>query len=143
MKKLYNVKAKLFGKLRTDYIDGVNWKVVNPDKSFYCELDDGRKIVPEDGFITDFASIPRLFRGLLPATGDGKKEAYGPDAVIHDYLYVNGKIEEVPIHKRMADDIFLAAMEASHVEKWQREIMHWAVVRFGGPAWNKHNHPLY
>ena len=74
------------------------------------------------GFLTDFASVPRMpFVFLL--FGDVAHEA----AVIHDYLY---KARWLP--RREADGVLLEALEAAGVSLWRRWPM-WAAVRvFGG-----------
>lgn len=80
--------------------------------------------VPE-GFVTDFASVPRLFWRLIPPWGE-----YSPAAIVHDFLYRNG------IGSRArADWVFLSVMKAIGISGWQRWLM-WAAVRlFGAFAW--------
>ena len=56
------------------------------------------------GFVTDFASVPRLFWSLLRPDG-----LYAYAAVVHDYLYW-----EQPIAKEKADNIF----QALHGIEW-------------------------
>lgn len=77
-------------------------------------------IVPK-GFITDFSSVPRLPLAYLLA-GDTAHEA----AVVHDYLYVSGTVS-----KKIADDVFLEAMQESGVSWWRRSLMWAAVSAFG------------
>ncbi len=73
------------------------------------------------GFITDFASVPRLPFAFLFA-GDTAHEA----AVIHDYLYQFALTD-----KKTADAVFLEAMEETEVPWWRRRLMHAAVESFG------------
>lgn len=80
----------------------------------------GEITVPE-GFVTDFASVPRLPLAYL-AAGD---TAHRP-AVVHDYLYSCADVE-----RSTADAVFLEAMEAVGVPWWRRRIM-WAAVRSFG-----------
>jgi hypothetical protein len=104
-------------------------------------LEDGRKVrltnhldvicekifrIPE-GFISDFASVPRFFWRILPPWG-----RYAPAAVAHDYLYANGLI----CSRKEADLIFLKLMENLGVSWWKRKTMYQAVRMFGGNAWN-------
>lgn len=77
------------------------------------------------GFITDFASVPRLFWSVFPKWGK-----HGNAAVIHDYLYWTQKR-----NKKESDKIFLEAMAVLKVPKWKRYCMYWAVKYFGGWAW--------
>ena len=74
-----------------------------------------------NGFVTDFASIPKWLHWLMPPIG-----RYGKAAVIHDYLYVNA-IES----KEYADNIFYDAMLVLKVSKWKAKIMYLG-VKLGG-----------
>jgi hypothetical protein len=79
-------------------------------------------VVVPAGFVTDFASIPRLFWTLVghPA---GR---YAQAAVLHDFLYSS---RAVP--RGEADRIFREAMQVLGVPAWQRWAI-WAGVRLGG-----------
>jgi hypothetical protein len=77
------------------------------------------------GFVTDFASIPRVFWNVLPPFG-----RYTAAAVIHDYLYF--KQDRERLH---ADLIFLWAMQELQVERWKRHSMYQAVRIFGQRPW--------
>jgi len=80
------------------------------------------------GFITDFASVPRLFWSILPPDG-----RYTGSAIIHDFLYA---VQDRS--RKEADSIFLEAMKALGVPWWKRRTM-WLAVRFGGwIPWNNH-----
>jgi hypothetical protein len=82
-------------------------------------------IVPE-GFVTDFASVPRIPLAFL-LTGDSAHEA----AVVHDWLY-----REKTVSRKTADAVFREASGASGEPGWKSWLM-WAGVRVGGwMAWN-------
>lgn len=84
-------------------------------------------IVIPPGFITDLASIPRIFQGLVPVNGHHRRPA-----VLHDYLYV------VQDRSRLdADRLFLQAMAAIGTRWTQRQIMYRAVRLGGGAAWRR------
>lgn len=92
------------------------------------------------GFITDFASIPRILWTLLPPWGK-----YGKAAVIHDYMYTEHKrssfsadgVESfVQLERKQADDIFLQAMTVLGVNWITRNAMYYAVRVFGNKPWN-------
>ena len=104
--------------------DGRRWRLVEP---FEYRIDDDplHKITVPKGFVTDFASIPRVFWRLLPPWG-----RYGKAAVIHDWLYGQGIG-----NRERADLIFLEAMEVLGVKAWKRNCMYWAVRHFAGFAW--------
>lgn len=90
------------------------------------------------GFLTDFASIPRIFRIIIPKLGRWNKAA-----VVHDFLYQNpesGRRFEVGYVKwtrKGADVVFLDAMKDLGVPKWKRNLMYWAVRIGGFMAWRK------
>ena len=79
------------------------------------------------GFVTDFASVPRLPGAYWLAGGKATKEA-----VIHDYLYRTRTGT-----RAQADAVFLEAMELNGQARWRRWLM-WAGVRlFGWKAYPK------
>lgn len=83
------------------------------------------------GFITDFASIPRIARMIIPKLGLWNKAA-----VVHDYLYRH----DYPgrwFTRREADIVFRDAMRDLGVAKWKIRVMYRAVRMFGWLAWKK------
>ena len=80
------------------------------------------------GFITDFASVPRIFWPIISPTG-----IHGKAAVVHDYCYATACYT-----RSKSDKIFLEAMEVLEVTKWKREVMYQSAVCFGLVAWNRH-----
>lgn len=99
-------------------------------------------IVPV-GFVTDFASVPRLLWWLFPPRGKHTKAA-----VLHDYLY--REAPEVifdyevkppwmlPIVRRDADGLFYRSMREDGTRLIRAWIM-WKMVRlFGRSTWNQH-----
>ncbi|EBI9015473.1 phage tail protein [Salmonella enterica] len=97
-----------------------NWRVHEPF-AFYLSDDESDVIEVPAGFVTDLATVPRIFWILLPP--DGK---YAKAAIIHDYLYDNALRT-----KKEADLIFLDGMTILGVPKWKRIIMYYAVRLFG------------
>jgi hypothetical protein len=83
--------------------------------------DDGKpcRVTVPEGFPTDLASIPRIFR-LLIAVKNGKHRA---PAIVHDWLCRLG----LEFSRVTADKIFLEAMAVMGVPKWRRYAMYWAV----------------
>src|SRR5262249_12521407 len=79
------------------------------------------------GFVTDFASVPRVFVWLLPRYG-----RWTQAAILHDYL--RGVARTGRIRKSDADNIFNRAMRQLNVPSLRRWVM-WAGVRFAaGPT---------
>jgi len=82
----------------------------------------GSKIIDVPvGFLTDGASVPRVFWSLFDPTGP-----YLQAAVIHDYLYITQIFS-----RETSDLIFLEAMKACGVGFLTRQAVYRA-VRFGG-----------
>jgi hypothetical protein len=84
-----------------------------------------RTVVIPAGFVTDGASVPRLFWNLIPPLGK-----YGQAAVVHDYLY-----RWQAYSRRRSDDALLEAMWVSGCARWQYAAIYLAVRLFGAPAW--------
>ena len=80
--------------------------------------------IPE-GFVTDLASVPKFFWGILPPLG-----RYSRAAVVHDYLYVTGVVS-----RRDADGVFLRIMKERGVSRLTRYTMWTAVRAFGWLYW--------
>jgi hypothetical protein len=76
----------------------------------------GIVIVPA-GFITDLASIPRVFQTLVPKIGKHRLPA-----IVHDYLVTLDNLD-----RKMADKVFLEAMKVCGVNPVRRRLMYWAV----------------
>ena len=91
------------------------------------------------GFVTDFASIPRLARLIIPKLGRHTKAS-----VVHDYLY---QYHNVNVHeadrtyytykRKVADDLFLEGMIDLGVRHWKANLMYYGVRAFGWLAWHK------
>ena len=85
-----------------------------------------KEVVVPEGFVTDLASIPRLFWQALRPEG-----RYAFAAVVHDYLYwtqIRPRTE--------ADTIFRLAMEDSKVDAATVTSIYQAVNLLGEKAWN-------
>jgi hypothetical protein len=78
------------------------------------------------GFVTDFASVPRLFWTALPPDGD-----YTYAAILHDYLYWNQATG-----KDAADLVLKAAMEDFGVSAAQAFAVYNGVKVGGQSAWD-------
>ncbi|EGW3281002.1 DUF1353 domain-containing protein [Salmonella enterica] len=102
------------------------WRVHEPFE-FYLSDDNSDVISVPSGFVTDLATVPRIFWMLLPP--DGK---YAKAAIIHDYMYDNALRT-----KKEADKIFLDGMTVLGVLKWKRTVMYWAVRLFGRGMYEK------
>lgn len=109
--------------LELRWIDGHNWLLL---KNFLyvtnVRLVGNVLIAVPAGFVTDFASVPRVLWNLLPPTG-----GYGEAAVLHDYLYrTRGKATRI-----QADAVLLEAMKLAGVD-WLTRWVVYLGVRVGG-----------
>ena len=86
----------------------------------------GMIIVPV-GYVTDFASVPRLPLAYW-LTGDTAHAS----AVVHDYL-CSVEFRQRRITWGAAADVFDEAMKHEKVPAWRRKMMAWAVRLFGKP----------
>lgn len=75
------------------------------------------------GFVTDFASVPRLPVAYFLAGGLAHAAA-----VVHDWLYTTHQTD-----RSTADAVFREACQACGVSAWRAWIM-WAGVRAGGAS---------
>jgi hypothetical protein len=82
------------------------------------------KIVVPEGFVTDFASIPRWLWWLWPPDGPWRRAA-----VVHDWLY-----SRVGSSRFLADAMFRELIPDDEVGYWTRIAMFYSVRAFGGWA---------
>jgi hypothetical protein len=102
--------------------DGQTYRLLKPFHARYL----GHLYVIPEGFLTDFASVPRGLWNLMPPFG-----RYTRAAVLHDWLYQTGVVT-----RAQADRMFLEAMRQLDVPAWQRGLMY-AGLRIGGHlAWD-------
>lgn len=86
------------------------------------------RIVVPAGFVSDGASVPKVFwpLGLVPYG------AHGRATVVHDYLYWFQQCS-----RKQADNIMLIALKESGVSFFKRLILTVGVKWFGGFAWRE------
>lgn len=89
-----------------------------------------RFVVPS-GFLTDFASVPRIVQSIAPKMGKQNRAA-----VLHDWCYQHAPLllresGYVPITRRDADRIFRRVMREEGVNIVRRNVFFFA-VRIGG-----------
>jgi len=86
-----------------------------------------RRLAIPIGFKTDLASIPQIFRSLIPQLGKHMRAA-----VAHDFIY-SGSVRDWT--RAEADRLFLDAMVACKVPGWKRWLMYLGVRVGGWIAW--------
>lgn len=129
--------AGFLSPLELEYIDGRNWKITAPFEYAVGAATSKLIITIPAGFITDFASIPRIFWNILPPTGK-----YGKAAVVHDLLYREPRLlvkgQWRPIVRKTADCILLEAMTVLGVDWFQKDIIYYGVRLGGWLTWWKY-----
>lgn len=107
---------------------GSRWELVEPFCFYYTEhYKITKKITIPKGFITDFASTPRILYPIIPPIG-----IYNKACIIHDYLY-----QEKIFSRKICDSCFLQAMKVLGVPKWKRNLMFATVRLFGKKYYGK------
>ena len=76
------------------------------------------------GFVTDYASIPRIFRAIVLPYGK-----HSGASVVHDYLYSKGC--DLDIKRKKADKIFFEILKEEGVNPILARLMYIAVRIFG------------
>jgi hypothetical protein len=82
-----------------------------------------RHVTVPAGFITDYASVPRIPVAYLLTGGCAERAA-----VVHDWLYTTHEVD-----RATADNVFHEAIIAEGEPAWRAWLM-WAGVRIGGGA---------
>lgn len=116
--------------------NGREYKVT---QDYYYRYKDEWLIVPK-GFITDFASIPRVFWNIYPPTG-----IYMPAALLHDFHYACELKSPLPYAKDMdtrywCDCLFYDVMKDCGCNWFTRTVMYRAVRDWGWIVWNSSGH---
>ena len=118
----------------TRWVDGEEEKakfIVAADYRITWTDGQGRQhdIVVPRGMLTDLASVPPVFRGLVSRTGPWLEAA-----VVHDFLtvaWITLDGDGSRLRRRFADDIMLAAMAAAQVAAPRRRLIYGAIRAAG------------
>lgn len=102
------------------------WVATNPFIYYLGELGSDEWVEIPHGYLTDGASVPRIFWNIVPPWGK-----YGQAAIVHDflceYLMVKTKTGERKITRKECDQIFLEAMLVMGVPERKAKMIHAAV----------------
>jgi hypothetical protein len=119
------MKAKHHAKIEVQYLPP-DYRTARLLTEFEYKDSKGAVLVPV-GFLTNFASVPRMLQNLIPMRGP-----WSPAAVAHDHMY-----SEQRITRKEADRLFYKIMLAHNVGIVTARTM-WAAVRaFGWIAWRQ------
>lgn len=114
------MKSEFLTELQVEEMDAKTWRLLKP-LIYHSELLNETITVPS-GYVTDFASIPRL-PIIYWLFGDTARKP----AVIHDFLYQTHGCD----NRHEADRVFYEGMGAIEMPKWRRWDMYLG-VRLGG-----------
>ena len=109
--------------------DGKYWVLQEPLE--YIQPNTNQRFVVPRGFVTDLASVPRLFWTVFPPCGK-----YTTAAVLHDYLYW---VQSDNCDRECADEILLIAMDEANVDLVSRNAIYAAVRAGGGSSWSEND----
>lgn len=117
--------SKFLTSLVVEDIEGSSWKLKEP--LLYHSSLLSKTIEIPIGFISDFASVPRLPVAWLLAGGIANNSA-----TVHDFIY---RTKPHICNRRKADLVFLEAMKVEKISLWRREMMYLAVRACGFRSW--------
>ena len=100
----------------------------NEDFTYYIgDVAEQRYVTVPKGYVTDGASVPRLFWGMIPPWG-----SYGQAAVVHDFLCEKKQLtfnnnNPLTLDQAQIDRVLWTAMRASGVPYWKSALIYGAV----------------
>ena len=116
--------------------DGRHFRLNTPFDYHIGGADSPNTISVPAGFVTDFASTPRLVWVFFPPEGQ-----YDRAACLHDWLYRTRKVSQTDprlyaprtwyVTRKQADGVLWEAMQVAGCGAWTRGCI-WAGVRIGG-----------
>ena len=106
------------------------WELLEKFEYKIGSLDSNEIIIIDKGFVTNFASVPRIFWSIYPPYSP----EYGKVAVLHDGMY-SVKL----FSRRKCDRIFKEAMEVLWASWFTRNIIWLSVRLFGRFAYGTGN----
>lgn len=112
--------------LRVEQLDDDTWRLEEALVYYSQKLQ--RSLAVPPGFVTDFASVPRLPFIYWLLGGKASKAA-----VVHDYLYRRN----AGVSRADADAIFVEAMQASGQAQWRQRLMYQGLRAGGGSSYHK------
>lgn len=128
--------------LMSDY-----WVITEPFIYYLGEKGSNQFVRVPDGYITDGASVPRIFWNIIPPWGK-----YGQAAIVHDYLCEYLEVEtsegKRSITRKECDAIFLEAMLVLSVPTPKAKCIHAGVslyrtiCRITQPSFNQNKYAV-
>ena len=113
--------------LRAELIGRNLWRVLEPFEYHVGSFPSDDIITVESGFVTNFASVPRVFWPILSPI-----DSHGKAGVVHDYAYFRDLYQ----NRKRCDEIFLEGLRVLETPEWKAIAMYDAVRAFGWHRWN-------
>lgn len=118
-----------FSDFASEALDSDYWVVSNSFIYYLGEKGSNRWVEVPLGYLTDGASVPRIFWNIIPPWG-----RWGQAAIVHDYLCEYLKVKtpegECDITRKECDDIFLEAMIVIGVPPGKAKMIHSSVALY-------------
>lgn len=126
----FNAAAQVqFSAFAAEALEGDYWVVTNPFVYYLGDKGSDTFVRIPNGYLTDGASVPRIFWNIIPPWGK-----YGQAAILHDYLCEYLQVETAEgkrdITRKECDAIFLEAMLVLGVPKAKARMIHSGVALF-------------
>lgn len=123
-----NIMSQFTTPFRGELIGRNTWSNIEPFEYHVGTYPSEEIITVPIGFITDFASIPRIFWPLISPI-----DSHAKASVVHDYCYYKGLYS-----KKKSDLIFKEGLEVLKINPVKKWTMYYFVVIFGWFAWWNH-----
>jgi hypothetical protein len=108
--------------------DGKRWRLIESFSVYTYQFGEEKVwITVEEGFMTDFASIPKIFIPFLEW-----RDKFNKASVVHDWLYRNQMFD-----RKTSDKIYLELMLALGINKYKAYVFYYTVRAFGWLYWRK------
>lgn len=121
------IMSMTYDEAASNYCHHDYWQVTKGFRYYFNDPTKATYVDVPAGYLSDGASVPRIFWWVLPPQGD-----YGQAAVLHDYLCEHlTQIKDgqtVAITRVQADNALKNAMKALGVPPWKRNLMFIAVA---------------
>jgi hypothetical protein len=124
--KMRLIQADIVVRYNNDPGSPYDWTIT---KKITIDLSNGDPMFIPAGFVTDFATVPRILWGIFPPIG-----RFNLAPVIHDFMYTYHNY-----NKKFADREFYNWLRYLCPENYVRNwLMYKAVCWFGGPRWKRY-----
>lgn len=126
----FNATAQVqYSNFASEALDGDYWVVTDPFVYYLGDKGSDTFVRIPNGYLTDGASVPRIFWNIIPPWGK-----YGQAAIVHDYLCEYLEVEtptgKRKITRKECDDILLEAMKVLGVPGGRAWMIHSGVAMY-------------